>query len=671
MRDLFLRPVAARRVRSTSRVPLPASWPRVPTVKLNLRLTIMSTCASRRDCTGARAVKQSIDDAARRTQSRVRAPARCGVDTSMYGSGAAPRCVEHRERGRGLGVEIGRRRRAGSRRRCASTSATPAPARRRPRRPVARARRGSCGDDARGVGRRRAARRRPARAARRAPRRVPRGAVVRVRDDVAVRGDEHHARRATRTYAAGVYSVTVIFNVPGKVAVHRRVLDPRQLLDAARDRAGVDEQQRGRACARRAARVISAARDVLRARDRGCGRRRGAATCTTRNASPTAHDHARRRRAARAAGAGRPRAAPRCAVRGCAGRSRTARAGVWSGGRRHPPTSSARAGEADELQLGLEAHAGRGLDPAPAPAAIERVARRRRGRRVRRRRSWRASPTRPRRRPAGPCSPHASMSRPAASPGGFVNTEPAFCPPGWCSRRQRTISSIRRRARRGIVGRPGERGRRPRRRAGRAPSGGSRGRARPASSVADLAVVEVETPRADDHVGGLRAVAAGVHAHRAADAARDADEELEPADARPSRPGGRAPGARPRRPASTARRRRVDVELLELAAEHDRDAGEARVGDEQVRAAPDRRAPATSGGRRAPSATACEVVLALGAHEHRERAAAPVRRERPPTARRARPAREAGPRARSATASSVIGASLDVGEARATRRASS
>ena len=27
--------------------------------------------------------------------------------------------------------------------------------------------------------------------------------------------------------------------------------------------------------------------------------------------------------------------------------------------------------------------------------------------------------------------------------GGFVNTEPAFCPPGWCSRRQRTISSMR------------------------------------------------------------------------------------------------------------------------------------------------------------------------------------------------------------------------------------
>ena len=42
-----------------------------------------------------------------------------------------------------------------------------------------------------------------------------------------------------------------------------------------------------------------------------------------------------------------------------------------------------------------------------------------------------------------PFSPASSIRRPAASPGGFVNTEPAFWPPGWCSRRQRTISSMR------------------------------------------------------------------------------------------------------------------------------------------------------------------------------------------------------------------------------------
>jgi hypothetical protein len=40
-------------------------------------------------------------------------------------------------------------------------------------------------------------------------------------------------------------------------------------------------------------------------------------------------------------------------------------------------------------------------------------------------------------------SPAASTRRPALSPGGFRNTEPAFAPPGWCSRRQRTMSSIR------------------------------------------------------------------------------------------------------------------------------------------------------------------------------------------------------------------------------------
>jgi hypothetical protein len=44
----------------------------------------------------------------------------------------------------------------------------------------------------------------------------------------------------------------------------------------------------------------------------------------------------------------------------------------------------------------------------------------------------------PSRRPRQPAS---STRRPAASSGGFVNTEPAFWPPGWCSRRQRTISA--------------------------------------------------------------------------------------------------------------------------------------------------------------------------------------------------------------------------------------
>src|SRR4029450_11547117 len=41
-----------------------------------------------------------------------------------------------------------------------------------------------------------------------------------------------------------------------------------------------------------------------------------------------------------------------------------------------------------------------------------------------------------------PLAPQASTSRPAESPSGFTNTDPAFCPPGWLSRRQRTISAM-------------------------------------------------------------------------------------------------------------------------------------------------------------------------------------------------------------------------------------
>src|SRR5581483_186742 len=41
-----------------------------------------------------------------------------------------------------------------------------------------------------------------------------------------------------------------------------------------------------------------------------------------------------------------------------------------------------------------------------------------------------------------PRHPALSMSRPAESSAGFVNTEPAFWPPGWCSRRHFTIDAI-------------------------------------------------------------------------------------------------------------------------------------------------------------------------------------------------------------------------------------
>ncbi len=52
------------------------------------------------------------------------------------------------------------------------------------------------------------------------------------------------------------------------------------------------------------------------------------------------------------------------------------------------------------------------------------------------------------------------MSRPALSPSGFVNTEPAFCPPGWLARRQRTISAMARFSDSGLHGFAAEGGRR-------------------------------------------------------------------------------------------------------------------------------------------------------------------------------------------------------------------
>ena len=40
-----------------------------------------------------------------------------------------------------------------------------------------------------------------------------------------------------------------------------------------------------------------------------------------------------------------------------------------------------------------------------------------------------------------PFSPAASISRPAESSSGLVKTEPALEPPGWCSRRHRTMAA--------------------------------------------------------------------------------------------------------------------------------------------------------------------------------------------------------------------------------------
>ena len=100
------------------------------------------------------------------------------------------------------------------------------------------------------------------------------------------------------------------------------------------------------------------------------------------------------------------------------------------------------------------------------------------------------------------------------------------------------------------------------------------------------AVVEIDDTRAADRVRGLGAVTAGVHAHGAADTARDADEESERTHA------GRRGLAgehrqRDRGPGSDLRRIAIDRKVFEVAAEGQRDTVEAAVGDQQVRATSD------------------------------------------------------------------------------------
>ena len=78
-----------------------------------------------------------------------------------------------------------------------------------------------------------------------------------------------------------------------------------------------------------------------------------------------------------------------------------------------------------------------------------------------------------------PRSPRPSISSPAlTSPGtGLTNTDPQFCPPGWCSRRQRTISATRAAASTGVARGAATAEPRARRRAVRAASHGSGARA--------------------------------------------------------------------------------------------------------------------------------------------------------------------------------------------------
>ena len=80
-------------------------------------------------------------------------------------------------------------------------------------------------------------------------------------------------------------------------------------------------------------------------------------------------------------------------------------------------------------------------------------------------------------------------------------------------------------------------------------------------------------------------------------------------------PAGRAPGARPRRPRATRRRARASTSSCSnVAVEHDREPGEAGIGDEEVRAAADDEHRHVVLAERVGDPP--EVVVVVDAHEH-------------------------------------------------------
>ena len=191
-------------------------------------------------------------------------------------------------------------------------------------------------------------------------------------------------------------------------------------------------------------------------------------------------------------------------------------------------------------------------------------------------------------RRGGPGGPSPSTTAPAETPGtGLTNTDPAFWPPGWCSRRQRTISAM---LRLGL-----DRGRPPRARSAPTTTTWWSARSEPRNAqrrargghLPILAAQQVE--HVDPHRGSAamsRAVSAGVHPHGAADRSGDTDGPLEPGEPGRGASGGPGPAGSPPPPATTAvSRRRRSWRDHEPSA--DGDTGEALVGDEQVRAPSD------------------------------------------------------------------------------------
>ena len=152
----------------------------------------------------------------------------------------------------------------------------------------------------------------------------------------------------------------------------------------------------------------------------------------------------------------------------------------------------------------------------------------------------------------------------------------------------------------------------------RYPSASSLDRPVDAEPVAE----EVDDPRGAQHLAGLAAVPARVHADRAADRAGDADVELEP-----GQPGRRGPASEHRQAdrAAGAHRALAGRDLLELTLEQQRDAREPVVGDEQVRSPPeDQQRRRMTPERRGDDG---EVAFTARPHEHRGRPADAIGRQ--------------------------------------------
>ena len=180
------------------------------------------------------------------------------------------------------------------------------------------------------------------------------------------------------------------------------------------------------------------------------------------------------------------------------------------------------------------------------------------------------------------------MIRPAESPGGFRNTDPALAPPGWCSRRHRTISAMRR------ARTPRRCGARRRTSAPVTISAGPRAARRyPKSSWAGVRTTSSPVPARS--TTRARTSTSAVSRPWPPAFIRTAPPTLPGIPTKNSRPlpaRGRAAAREDRerhrrRPRCTTPGPASRSTRFEVADEHDREPGESAIGHEQVRSASD------------------------------------------------------------------------------------